>query len=121
MKLCFVSVNGPREPYLLDEPRILLHAGFEVLTVEAVKSSIFWDIMPCSLIKVNQDCGGKYCPDLKGQRRCGKVCAKMKFKIFTYSALGAVMVPQHFVSHRLSSFHAFQFPNLESSVQEITF
>jgi hypothetical protein len=20
--LCFVSVNGPREPYLLDEPRI---------------------------------------------------------------------------------------------------
>jgi hypothetical protein len=20
MKLCFVSVNGPREPYLLDEP-----------------------------------------------------------------------------------------------------
>jgi hypothetical protein len=21
MKLCFVSVNGPREPYLLDEPR----------------------------------------------------------------------------------------------------
>jgi hypothetical protein len=23
MKLCFVSVNGPREPYLLDEPRIL--------------------------------------------------------------------------------------------------
>jgi hypothetical protein len=24
MKLCFVSVNGPREPYLLDEPRIKL-------------------------------------------------------------------------------------------------
>jgi hypothetical protein len=23
MKLCFVSVKGPREPYLLDEPRIL--------------------------------------------------------------------------------------------------
>jgi hypothetical protein len=23
MKLCFVSVNGPREPYLLDEPRIM--------------------------------------------------------------------------------------------------
>jgi hypothetical protein len=24
MKLCFVSVNGPREPYLLDKPRIWL-------------------------------------------------------------------------------------------------
>jgi hypothetical protein len=23
MKFCFVSVNGPREPYLLDEPRII--------------------------------------------------------------------------------------------------
>jgi hypothetical protein len=23
MKLCFVSVNDPREPYLLDEPRII--------------------------------------------------------------------------------------------------
>jgi hypothetical protein len=22
MHLCFISVNGPREPYLLDEPRI---------------------------------------------------------------------------------------------------
>jgi hypothetical protein len=25
MKLYFVSVNGPREPYLLDEPRIIEH------------------------------------------------------------------------------------------------
>jgi hypothetical protein len=24
MKSCFVSVNGPREPYLLDEPRTML-------------------------------------------------------------------------------------------------
>jgi hypothetical protein len=24
MKLCFVSVNGPREPYLLDGPRICI-------------------------------------------------------------------------------------------------
>jgi hypothetical protein len=24
MKLCFVSVNGPREPYVLDEPRTSL-------------------------------------------------------------------------------------------------
>jgi hypothetical protein len=23
MKLCFVSVNGPREPYLLDEHRVM--------------------------------------------------------------------------------------------------
>jgi hypothetical protein len=25
MKLCFVSVNGPREPYLLDKPRIKIN------------------------------------------------------------------------------------------------
>jgi hypothetical protein len=28
MKLCFVSVNGPREPYLLDEPRITVSTNF---------------------------------------------------------------------------------------------
>jgi hypothetical protein len=26
MKLCFVSVHGPRETYFVDEPRIVLHA-----------------------------------------------------------------------------------------------
>jgi hypothetical protein len=28
MKLCFVSVNGPREPYLLDKPRIYIYTNF---------------------------------------------------------------------------------------------
>jgi hypothetical protein len=27
--------------------------GFEVLTVVIIKSSIFWDIMPCHLLKIN--------------------------------------------------------------------
>jgi hypothetical protein len=27
--------------------------GFEVLTAVAMKSSIFWDITPCSVLKVN--------------------------------------------------------------------
>jgi hypothetical protein len=30
MKLCFVSVNGPREPYLLDEPQHYQHGRLEV-------------------------------------------------------------------------------------------
>jgi hypothetical protein len=33
MKLCFVSVNGPREPYILDEPRICV---FELGVVTAI-------------------------------------------------------------------------------------
>jgi hypothetical protein len=29
------------------------HVGFKVLTVVVVKSSNFWDIMPCSPLKIN--------------------------------------------------------------------
>jgi hypothetical protein len=35
--------------------------GFEVLTVVGVKSSIFWDIMPYNLFKVNQYFRRTYC------------------------------------------------------------
>jgi hypothetical protein len=31
-----------------------MNVGFEVLTAVVMKSPIFWDIMPCSLLKVNQ-------------------------------------------------------------------
>jgi hypothetical protein len=31
-----------------------LIAGFEVLTLVAIKSYIIWDMMPCSLVNVNQ-------------------------------------------------------------------
>jgi hypothetical protein len=34
--------------------------GFEVLTEETMKSSIFWDITPYSLVKVNLRCGRAY-------------------------------------------------------------
>jgi hypothetical protein len=29
------------------------NVGFEVLTAVVMKSSIFWDVMPCSPLKVN--------------------------------------------------------------------
>jgi hypothetical protein len=32
--------------------------GFEIITAVTMKRSIFWDIMPCSLLKVNQCFGG---------------------------------------------------------------
>jgi hypothetical protein len=35
--------------------------GFEVLTVAVVKNSIFWDMMPCNLFKVNHYFRGTYC------------------------------------------------------------
>jgi hypothetical protein len=34
--------------------------GFEVLTAAVMKSTIFWDIMPCSVLKINQRFGGTY-------------------------------------------------------------
>jgi hypothetical protein len=40
--------------------------GFEVLTAVVMKSSIFWDITPCSLLKVNRSFGGTYRLHLQG-------------------------------------------------------
>jgi hypothetical protein len=34
---------------------------FEVLTAVIMKSIIFWDVTPCSLVKVNRRSIGKYC------------------------------------------------------------
>jgi hypothetical protein len=34
----------------------------------AMKSSVFWDIMPCSSVKVNQRFGGTYRLHLQGQK-----------------------------------------------------
>jgi hypothetical protein len=42
--------------------------GFEVLTVVVMKNTIFWDITPCSPLKVNRRVGGTYRLDLQGQR-----------------------------------------------------
>jgi hypothetical protein len=40
--------------------------GFEVLTPVVMKSSIFWDIKPCSPLKVNRRFGGTYRLHLQG-------------------------------------------------------
>jgi hypothetical protein len=42
--------------------------GFEVLTAVVAKSNIFWDITPCSPLKVNQRFGGTYRLYLQGRR-----------------------------------------------------
>jgi hypothetical protein len=42
--------------------------GFEVLTVVVMKSTIFWDTMPCSALKINGRFGGTYRLHLQGRR-----------------------------------------------------
>jgi hypothetical protein len=39
-----------------------------LLNKSNLKSTIFWDIMPCSLLKVNWHFGGTYCLHLRGRR-----------------------------------------------------
>jgi hypothetical protein len=45
-----------------------LLVGFEVLTTVLMKSTIFWDIMLCSPLKVNQHFRGTYHLHLQGRR-----------------------------------------------------
>jgi hypothetical protein len=42
--------------------------GFEVLTAMVMKSSIFWDIMPCNSLKVNRRFRGTYHLHFQGLR-----------------------------------------------------
>jgi hypothetical protein len=43
------------------------NVGFGVLTTVVIESSVLWDIMPCSPLKVNQHFRGKCYLHLQGQ------------------------------------------------------
>jgi hypothetical protein len=43
------------------------HVGFEVLTAVVMKSTVFWDITPCSPLKANRRFGGTYRLHLHGR------------------------------------------------------
>jgi hypothetical protein len=43
--------------------------GFEVLTAVVMKSFIFWDVTPCSLLKVDRRFGGTFRFHLQGRIR----------------------------------------------------
>jgi hypothetical protein len=43
-------------------------AGFKVLTAVAIKSTIYWDITPCSPLKVNRRFGESFRPHLQVRR-----------------------------------------------------
>jgi hypothetical protein len=47
---------APQEPANERTNRVLL--DFEVLTAEVMKSTIFWDVMPCNTLKVKQRFAG---------------------------------------------------------------
>jgi hypothetical protein len=42
--------------------------GYEVLTPVVMKRTIFWDITPCSLLKVSRRFGGPYRLHLQGRK-----------------------------------------------------
>jgi hypothetical protein len=46
------------------------YVRFEVLTAVVMKSSIFWDITPCSPLKFSRHFGGTYRLHLQGRRIC---------------------------------------------------
>jgi hypothetical protein len=50
------------------------HARFEVFTVVVMKSIIFWDVTPCSLLSFNRRFGGTYRLHLQGRRNNCQQC-----------------------------------------------
>jgi hypothetical protein len=43
-------------------------AGFQLLTALIMKSTIIWDMIPCSSLEVNRRFGGTYCLYLQGRK-----------------------------------------------------
>jgi hypothetical protein len=50
------------------EEKKACNVGFEVLTAVTIKSSFFWDITPCHVVKVNQRFRGTYWLHLCGRK-----------------------------------------------------
>jgi hypothetical protein len=48
--------------------KIFFYVGFEVSTAVVMKSIIFWDMTPCSLLSCNRRFGGTYRLHLQGRR-----------------------------------------------------
>jgi hypothetical protein len=46
----------------------VMNAGLEVLSAVVMKTAVFWDITPCSPLKVNRRFGGTYLLHLQGPR-----------------------------------------------------
>jgi hypothetical protein len=46
----------------------IFYVGFEVLTAMVVKSTMFWDIAPCSPLSVNRRFGGTHRLHLQGRK-----------------------------------------------------
>jgi hypothetical protein len=81
--------------YLHKEIRNLegcVDVGFEVFTAVVMKSSIFWDIMPCSPLSVRRCFGGTYRLNLQGRknklsmkRACKlRYCSRLRFAFIAY-------------------------------------
>jgi hypothetical protein len=48
--------------------------GFEVLTTVTIKSTVFWDVMPCCLVEFQQRFGKTYCLRLQGRTGFAAYC-----------------------------------------------
>jgi hypothetical protein len=54
---------------------MMILVGFEVLTMVVMKSTVFWDIMPCNPLKVNQHFGGTKTPPSSWSNKPSKIPA----------------------------------------------
>jgi hypothetical protein len=67
---CILAVTAAAESRLLQNPNASLkvRVGFEVLTAVVTKNFIFWDITPCSSLKVNRRFGRNIIPPSSGSQ-----------------------------------------------------
>jgi hypothetical protein len=72
--------------------------GFEVLTAAVMKSSIFWNIMLCSLLKVSRSFGDMCCLYLQSQRS-----SQARNQLFSCSAYSSTLKTEVTCSSKMSA------------------
>jgi hypothetical protein len=65
----FVSRSLSSNGYICHNTKRFWYVGFKVITGMIIGSSVFWDIMQCSPLKVDRPFGGIYNLDLQGRMR----------------------------------------------------
>jgi hypothetical protein len=72
--MCFIGYGSESRSIVYLMMMMNFHVKFEVITSMTMKNTVFWDMMPHSLVEVYQCFGGAYCLHLQCSGKQSKAC-----------------------------------------------
>jgi hypothetical protein len=96
--------------YIFQKVLCKIAVEFEVFTAVVMKSIIFWDVTPCSLLSCNRRFGGTYRLHIHGRRNNFRRTSKQSSKLLLCNANNSTvcfyfMTPHVAMCSKVSNFH----------------